>query len=46
MFLEGGCNLFQKNVEDLRAKVHNGDPTQIQAFELMDVRALGQMGQV
>ena len=26
-----GYNLFQKNVEDLRTKVHHGDPTQIQA---------------
>ena len=41
-----GYNLFQKNVEDLRTKVHHGDPTQIQTFELMHVWALGQMGQV
>ena len=39
-------NLFQKNMENLRTKVHRGDPTQIQAPELMQVWALGQMGQV
>ena len=33
-FLEGGCNLFQKNVKDLRTKVCHGDCTQINAFEL------------
>ena len=33
-------------MENLRTKVHRGDPTQIQAPELMQVWALGQMGQV
>ena len=36
-FLEGSCNLFQKNVKDLRTKVCYGDCTQIQAFELTHV---------
>ena len=36
-FLEGGCNLFQKNVKDLRTKVCHGGCTQIQAFELTHV---------
>ena len=33
-------------MENLRTKVHRGDPTQIQAPELMQVWALGQMGHI
>lgn len=41
-----GCNFLQQNWEEFKAKICHGDTTQIQAFELTDVRTLGQMDPV